>query len=257
LDKEKEMVSYTKAHAQKHGWIWTIPLASRIGSGYVYAPASCPPDEAEKNFREYWGVERMKDMELRHIKFPSTSLRTPWQKNVVAIGLSSGFVEPLEATGISWLVNSATMLSKLIAVGYYDQEQINIYNSSITNYVQDVQDFVDVHYKLSKRKDSIMWNYHTTRPHHPRLDKRLEVYGNVMPSAWNRPKTTLWAFNEVSWIDILNGYDFKFEKLEIAKEYWNAAEKEMKRIKSIQKGRSEKCKSQVEILKEFYDTPNI
>jgi tryptophan halogenase len=256
VDREKEMLPYTKAHAQKHGWIWTIPLFSRIGSGYVYTKNSCTADEAEKQFREYWGVERMKDVPLKHIEFKSDSLKQPWKNNVVAIGLSSGFVEPLEATGINWIVTAANNLSAALARKYYDQHVIDFYNSGMSNYVSDVQDFIDVHYKLSNRRDSVLWNYHTVRGHNPRLYKKLEVYSTEMPAKWNRPRHMPWAFNEVSWIDILNGYKFKFEMQDINDETLSKMQKEFARIRSLKKGRAEHCLTPYDFIKDIHDTNN-
>ena len=256
VDKPNEMIPYTKAHAQKHGWIWTIPLFSRIGSGYVYTKNSCTAEEAEKAFREYWGVDRMKDVELKHVEFKSDSLKCPWKNNVVAIGLSSGFVEPLEATGINWIVTAANSLSALLARKYYDQHTINFYNSGMSSYVSDVQDFIDVHYKLSKRKDSVLWEYHTTRFHNPRLARKLDIYNKEMPARWNRPRHVPWAFNEVSWIDILNGYKFKFEPQEINEPTLAKMQKEFARIRSLKNGRADYCLTPYEFVKDFYDTNN-
>lgn len=252
-DIETEMLPYTRAHAQKNGWIWTIPLMSRIGSGYVYTKNACTPEQAEQEFREYWGVERMKDVELRHIEFKSDSLKCPWKNNVVAIGLSSGFVEPLEATGINWIVTAANSLSILLARKYYDQYVIDAYNSGMHNYVADVQDFIDVHYKLTNRRDSQLWEYHSMRSHNPRLHRKLEIYAKEMPAKWNRPRNLPWAFNEVSWIDILNGYKFKFDKQEIDEKIVSKMQKELHRLRSLKEGRAELCQTPYNYIKEFND----
>lgn len=254
VDREKEMIPYTKAHAQEHGWIWTIPLHSRIGSGYVYTRNSCTPEEAEAQFRAYWGEERTKDLKFNHLTFRSDALKTPWKNNVVAIGLSGGFVEPLEATGINWIVTAAGHLTEHIGRGYYDAQVIDSYNNGMTNYVQDVQDFIDVHYKLSSRRDSKLWQHHTMRGHHPRLMERLRTYKEYMPTRWNRLTNLPWAFNEISWIDILNGYKFEYDKLEnVSPEVIAGVEKEMRRQKLLREGRMKNCKSQVQLLKEIYD----
>lgn len=256
IDIEKEMVPYTKAHAQKHGWIWTTPLASRIGSGYVYTRNSCTPEEAEKEFIAYWGEDRLKGAKFNHIHFDSTPLTTAWYNNVVAIGLSAGFIEPLEATGISWSITGITGLCKLLGRGYYDNNTRTMYNANMRNYVQDVQDFIDIHYKLSARKDTTLWEYHSTRRHHPRLDKKLEIYKREMPAYWNKPKDTAWAFNEVSWLDVLNGYKFQYNKVVASEKDIEAATKELKRLKAVNKGRLEHGMTSYQLLKQFYD-PSI
>lgn len=260
-DRNKEMAPYTKAHAQKHGWIWTIPLFSRIGSGYVYTKNSCTAEEAEAEFRAYWGEERLKDVPLKHMEFKSETLKNSWVSNVVAIGLSGGFVEPLEATGISWLVNSSKVLCNLLSRCGYGNNTRTLYNATLRNYIEDVQDFVDVHYKLSARRDTVMWQYHTFRGHHPRLINRLEIYKKNMPSKWNRPTNVAWAFNEISWIDILNGYKFEFdEQPDVPQEIVDGIEKEMRRQRLLREGREEKCMTNLELLEEIYDlceTPKL
>jgi flavin-dependent dehydrogenase len=210
-----EMTPYTRAHAHEHGWTWSIPLQSRIGTGYVYHKDYCSTEEAERNFRAYWGVERMREIEVRHISFDSITLRNPWAENVVAIGLSAGFVEPLEATGLSWIISSADLLSQSLGARYYDGDTSMRYNANMLGYVYDVFDFIDVHYKLSGRRDTPFWRYQTSRAYPERLDSRLALYAAEMPNDLNRVKGLPWAFNEVSWLDILNGYGFKYQRVNV------------------------------------------
>jgi len=215
-DEEKsEIRPYTRAHAHEHGWTWSIPLQTRIGSGYVYHGDFCTQEQAEINFREYWGVARMRDVSVRHIAFDSVTLRNPWVGNVVAIGLSAGFVEPLEATGLSWIISSADLLSQSLCTRYYDEDTSTKYNYNMLGYVYDVFDFIDVHYKLSARRDSEFWRYQASRKFPERLELRLALYAKEMPNDLNRVKNTPWAFNEISWLDILNGYRFSYEPLNI------------------------------------------
>ena len=233
VDAEKrEITPYTRAHAHAHGWTWSIPLQTRIGSGYVYHGDFCSPEEAEGNFREYWGVERLRDIEVRHIAFDSVTLRNPWVENVVAIGLSAGFVEPLEATGLSWIITSAEVLSQSLGARYYDGDTSARYNANLLGYIYDVFDFIDVHYKLSARRDSEFWRYQTSRTYPERLEHRLAVYAAEMPNDLNRVKSTPWAFNEVSWLDILNGYRFRYEKLNVHPMQRNRAQQMLQEIAS-------------------------
>lgn len=132
---------------------------------------------------------------------------------MVAIGLSGGFVEPLEATGLNWTITSATVLSEAIRARYFDADISRQYNANMLGYIHDVQDFVDVHYLLSSRRDSEFWRYQGARRLPERLEARLAVYREQMPNDANRLKTTPWAFNEVSWMDILNGYQFNYKNL--------------------------------------------
>ena len=232
VDIEKELTPYTGAHAHKHGWTWSIPLQSRIGSGYVYHSDFCSVDQAERDFREHWGMERMRDVEVKHIHFGSAALRNPWVGNVVAIGLSAGFVEPLEATGLNWTITSARTLYESLAARYYDEDTSAKYNFNMLGYVYDVHDFIDAHYKLSARRDSEFWKHQTSRAYSERLEHRLALYAKEMPSDANRLKTTPWAFHELSWIDILNGYNFKYAPLDIGPGQMNLAEEQLREIAS-------------------------
>jgi 2-polyprenyl-6-methoxyphenol hydroxylase-like FAD-dependent oxidoreductase len=225
-----ELFPYTRAHAHEHGWTWSIPLQSRIGSGYVYHGDFCSPDEAEQNFRGYWGEGRMRDVELKHIAFDSDTLRDSWVGNVVAIGLSGGFIEPLEATGLNWTIGSADMLSHCLGGRYFDGDVSAKYNALMRGYIYDVQDFVDAHYKLSARRDSEFWRYQTSRAYPDRLEHRLGLYAAEMPNSSNRAKHFAWAFNEVSWIDILNGYGFRYAKRAVSPEQRARAEQSLREI---------------------------
>lgn len=232
LDRATEMHPYTRAHAHEHGWTWSIPLRSRIGGGYVYHGDFCSPEQAERNFRSYWGEERMRDVTVRHIAFDRDTLREPWIGNVVAIGLSAGFVEPLEATGLNWTISCADLLSRFLCLRYFDADSSTKYNALMLGYIHDVQDFVDAHYWLSARRDSAFWRHQTSRKYPDRLLQRLALYAAEMPTALNRVKSFAWAFNEVSWLDILNGYGFKYAKLAVGQDERARAQRALEQIAS-------------------------
>jgi 2-polyprenyl-6-methoxyphenol hydroxylase-like FAD-dependent oxidoreductase len=232
LDRKVEMHPYTRAHAHEHGWTWSIPLRSRIGSGYCYHADFCSAEQAEANFRAYWGVERMRDVSVRHISFDRDTLLNPWAANVVAIGLSAGFVEPLEATGLNWTISSAELLGRLLGPRYFDDNARAKFNALMQSYIYDVQDFVDAHYLLSARRDSEFWRYQTSRKYPERLVHRLALYAAEMPNATNRVKYFGWAFSEVSWLDILNGYEFKYAKVEATPEQRAKADQALRAVAS-------------------------
>jgi tryptophan halogenase len=230
IDPASETHPYTRADAHEQGWTWSIPLRSRIGSGYVYHGDFCSPEQAERNFRAYWGEERMRDVEVRHISFDRDTLRESWVANVVAIGLSAGFVEPLEATGLNWTISCADLLSRFLGLRYFDDDMRTKYNTLMRGYIHDVQDFVDAHYLLSARRDSEFWRYHTSREYPERLRHRLALYAAEMPNAFNRVKSFPWAFNEVSWLDILNGYAFEYARAEMSPEQRAGAQQALQQI---------------------------
>jgi tryptophan halogenase len=157
-------------------------------------------------------------------------LRDSWVGNVVAIGLSSGFVEPLEATGLNWTIGCADLLSRFLGARYFDGDVRARYNALMLGYIHDVQDFVDAHYLLSARRDSEFWRHQTSREYPQRLMHRLALYAAEMPNESNRIKSFAWAFNEVSWLDILNGYRFRYAKVEIDAEHRARAEQALRQI---------------------------
>lgn len=207
-----KFIPYTKGEAVKHGWIWTTPLRSQVGTGCVYHDQYTTEEEAKECFVDYW-QGALKKENIRKIPFPSTSLMKPWTGNVVAVGLASGWIEPLEATGISTFIQQVNTLTRFLINRYYDQDVIDRYNSSLRNYIEDVQDFIDIHYLLSARRDSAFWKWATSRQPHPRLEARLSVFKKFMPNVNNKPMSYNWGFNDISWIDTLTGYDFDFDDI--------------------------------------------
>jgi len=152
---DKFVEPYTEAIAMKHGWMWKIPVQGRYGCGYVFDDTTTDVESAKQEIKEYVGH----DVEFpRTFKFNAGCYEQIWIKNCVAIGLSSGFIEPLEATSI-WL--STSMLLDL-ADNFDKLEHMNLddiadYNQNFLTRTQDIVDFIALHY-MSKRNDSEFWN---------------------------------------------------------------------------------------------------
>src|SRR5438552_10641483 len=104
---DESIPSMTVSTAMRHGWAWTIPLTSRYGNGYVYSSAFCSADEAERELREHLGMLDA-DVEARHLKMKIGRVTQHWNKNCLAVGLSQGFIEPLEATALLFIQRTAT-----------------------------------------------------------------------------------------------------------------------------------------------------
>lgn len=157
---------YTSATAFKAGWLWEIPLYHRSGNGYVYSSQFTSDDEAEREIREYFG-EKGKNLSTRFVKFQSRRRRRSWVKNCVSIGLASSFLEPLESTGIYFIYASLFQL-----VRNFPNKEINPvlrdrYNSKIVYMVEDVKNFIIMHFKTSPREDTPFWRankYETKMP---------------------------------------------------------------------------------------------
>ena len=154
-----EIPPLTLAWAQKSGWLWKIPTQQRFGCGYVYSDAHITPDQAQAEIETALGhkIEPRND-----IKIDAGRLDRTWIGNCVALGLSSSFLEPLEATSIHGTVVQLMLLSTLLADPA--QRARAAYNSIAAQQVDDFRDFIRLHY-VSQRRDSAFWqDVATTHP---------------------------------------------------------------------------------------------
>tara|TARA_B110000285_G_scaffold233696_1_gene308296 strand:- start:34 stop:1518 length:1485 start_codon:yes stop_codon:yes gene_type:complete len=156
-DKQKEMRPYTKADAVEHGWVWTTPIASRIGSGLVFDRNITSVDEAKNFFVKYWD-NRVSVQDLRVLDWTPRYTKTPWVGNVVSIGLSAGFIEPLESTGIALIQSQVRNLVDRISDFSYTTTSINLYNSQFEESFENTVDFVSLHYSKTKRTEPFWQN---------------------------------------------------------------------------------------------------
>ena len=153
-DKEKQLEPYTNCTAYNNGWIWNIPLWSRIGTGYVYSDKFVSDEDALKEFKTYLGRD---DLEFHKKKMRIGIHKRLWVKNVVAIGLSAGFIEPLESNGIFTVHQFLMNLVRNIR-----RDKINQYDKDNFNYFCKIDyhnfaEFVALHYALSLRNDTEYW----------------------------------------------------------------------------------------------------
>jgi hypothetical protein len=130
---------------------------------------------------------------------------------------------------------SAYVLCQSITPRYFDGNTRDRYNASMVGFINDVVDFIDVHYKLSARRDSEFWRYQSSRSYSDRLDFRLGLYSRDMPTASNRVRAFVLAFNEVSWLDILHGYDFKYQRQAISAANLEFGQRALKQIAAQQR----------------------
>jgi hypothetical protein len=155
-DPEIEMVNYTQSIAKESGWMFKIGVYHRMGCGLVYGSKFLNDAKALDQYHEYT-KNRRRDPRL--IKWNPCRLEKIGDSNLVALGLSGGFVEPLEANALFVIINSIRRLydviSKYQETGHYDFKK---FNEIITYSIDDISDFILVHYTLSSRTDSDLWN---------------------------------------------------------------------------------------------------
>jgi len=174
----------TTATAQDAGWIWTIPLFGRIGTGYVYSSDYCEPEEAERTLRAFVGPEAA-EVNANHIRMRIGRTRNSWVNNCVAIGLSSGFVEPLESTGIFFIHHAIEQLVKHFPDARFDPVHRELYNRAISNVMDGVREFLVLHYKAAGRNDTRYWKDAKTRVMPDGLAARLEHWRTELPDSEN------------------------------------------------------------------------
>lgn len=185
-EKDENVLAETLAWAQPSGWMWQIPTQERYGCGYVYSDNFTTYDKAVEELIKTTG----RNIEpIRNLKFEAGRVKNFWSKNVVAIGLASGFLEPLQATSI----HSTLVQLDLFAYHYFSSDLSNIdfktspkaYNDSIGKMWDDFKDLLQMHY-ITEREDSEFWKY--CKYDLKKTDKVkhiLEVSKHRSPSAWD------------------------------------------------------------------------
>ena len=168
-DVEKERVPYVDCPAVDHGWIWKIPTQTRFGSGMVFNKDITDIDTAKQYFCDHWDG-RIKPEELKVIDWVPYYSENFWENNVVSIGLSGGFIEPLESTGLASMTNGVKMLAERIPQYAYGQADIDSYNKDMQYWYEDAVDFINSHYADTKW-DTPFWNY--VKETHVKSDKHL------------------------------------------------------------------------------------
>ncbi len=179
-----EMRSYTTSTALSAGWIWDIPLRTRRAVGYVHSSAFISAEDAEREVRKYEGPHS-KDLDTRIVNFQVGWRRRHWVGNCIAIGLSGGFIEPLESTGIYLSELGVAMLAEHFP---YKDEHIPAlafrYNRIMQNRYYEILDFINLHYCLTKRTDTAFWR-EAQKPERitDRIQAKLEFWKTKRPSS--------------------------------------------------------------------------
>lgn len=175
---------YTTAAALTAGWVWEIPLYGRIGTGYVYSSRFLSRDAAEAELRRHLG-SAADGLGAAHIKMRIGRCRNSWVKNCVAIGLASGFVEPLESTGIFFIQNGIEELVNHFPGDGYDASIIKNYNRVVGECIDGVRDFLIMHYYATDRADTEFWRATRGLQLPEELGERLELWKQRLPNARN------------------------------------------------------------------------
>ncbi|MEI6860097.1 MAG: tryptophan halogenase family protein [Shewanella sp.] len=156
-EKSGEPRPYTQSMARDSGWQWRIPLQHRVGNGLVYCSRFTSDEEAITTLMD--NLESPAITEPKVFKYKTGRRLQGWNKNCIAIGLSSGFVEPVESTALHLIMASVLRLMKLFPQNEISQTHINEYNKQTKEEMERIRDFIILHYKATDRDDTAFWRY--------------------------------------------------------------------------------------------------
>lgn len=187
VDVERDgMAPYTTATAMNSGWAWTIPLFGRIGTGYVYSSEFCEEQEAEAELRAHVGPAA-DEAEANHIRIRIGRNDRSWIGNCVAIGLSSGFVEPLESTGIYFIQYGIEQLVRHFPGEDWNPALRDSYNRLVGQSIDGVREFLVLHYRAARREDTPYWKAVKELPMPTAMAEHWEMWRHRLPDAASVP----------------------------------------------------------------------
>lgn len=198
-EKMAEPAPFTLARAREAGWQWRIPLQHRTGNGYVYCDAYVSDEKAVDYLLD--NIEGKSLADPKMLRFQAGRRRKSWVKNCLALGLSSGFLEPLESTSIHLVQAGLFKFLDFFPDRDPDPELVDRYNLEMSFQYETVRDFIIAHYKVTERDDTPYWNYCRTMSIPDSLAAKLELFerrGEARPRQGD-------LFSEVSWFAILYG----------------------------------------------------
>jgi len=190
---------YTRAIAHGEGWRWRIPLQNRVGNGLVYSSAHLSDEAARERLMGMLDAEPL--TEPRLIRYRTGRRRQIWNRNCLTLGLSSGFIEPLESTSIHLFQVAVTRLIQLFPFGGITEALTAHYNELARREIEKVRDFVVLHYKLTERDDSDFWRERRDMAVPDSLSERIEMF-REHAHAWQASDD---LFRVDSWVQVLRG----------------------------------------------------
>jgi tryptophan 7-halogenase len=218
INKEKQLHNYTYCHGMAAGWSWQIPLQNRNGFGYNFSSRHISEEEAKEEFKEHLNDfydYNKNDIEFRTIKYQTGVRKESWKNNVLCLGLSSFFVEPIEATGIATTHNMILQLRSLLMASHITLEnKIKRYNQLLEDSMQCILEYIEMHYSLTKREDTEFWKFYKNKRNSEVQQNLLDIHtqSKLSENVLKRILPMSNIFGHTAWI-------FQFVGAELKKSY--------------------------------------